>query len=280
MGYGKRLAKHFASLALIAGVWLAAAAAAQAADLHTEGAAPALPVYTAAAGEKNSLTVRQEFGGFRFSDTLATISASGGCFNLSQHDAFCPASADPKVDLGDRNDRFGLHGSVAPDVHGGSGNDRMELKSDGYGALDGGRGDDTLIMSGNAPPNLGGTLVGGWGNDKLIVRGSSGALMVGGRGKDRLTVRTFTPFSKLDGGPGNDRETGGPGPDRILGGGGDDRMRGRGARDRYIGGPGDDVVGARDGVDERISCGPGDDFARVDAHEIFILRCNRVVRPG
>jgi hypothetical protein len=41
-------------------------------------------------------------------------------------------------------------------------------------------------------------------------------------------------------------------------------------------GPGDDVVQARDGVQEYIDCGPGVDWARVDATDV-VTGCETVV---
>jgi Ca2+-binding RTX toxin-like protein len=64
----------------------------------------------------------------------------------------------------------------------------------------------------------------------------------------------------LDGGRGSDKLSGGPGKDVLKGGSGRDR------------------IGARDGVRDRISCGPGRDVARVDAFDKVLRGCEVIRR--
>lgn len=89
----------------------------------------------------------------------------------------------------------------------------------------------------------------------------------GGAGPDRLV-----------GGRGRDCLLGGAGPDRLLGGPGDDRLVGGPGHDLISGGPGDDRIFARDGVRDRVECGPGDDLAVIDRFD-RIRGCERVKRP-
>ena len=65
----------------------------------------------------------------------------------------------------------------------------------------------------------------------------------------------------LDGGPGDDRLTAGPDADDL------------------VAGDGNDLIDARNGVEDSIDCGPGDDTAIVDAREDGVLDCENVQSP-
>ncbi len=104
--------------------------------------------------------------------------------------------------------------------------------------------------------------------------GTDGAdRLVGSRADDRIRGRAGDDIlygragaDALFGDAGKDRLFGGPGGDTLLGGAGNDRLNGGAGADILIGGAGNDVIRARDGVRDRISCGPGRD--RVIADEI------------
>jgi Ca2+-binding RTX toxin-like protein len=135
-------------------------------------------------------------------------------------------------------------------------------------SVEGGDGGDTLI--GTAGPNRltgeGGKdeLRGAGGNDRLVGDGGGG-VFVGGGGQDDTMV----------GGPGDDVLEGERGDDRMFGRSGDDRfLAGRG-RDDVFGGPGSDRVRAQDGRVDRIRCGAGTDFIRVDAMIDLLSGCEQ-----
>jgi hypothetical protein len=95
----------------------------------------------------------------------------------------------------------------------------------------------------------------GDGNDALTTSGVSIPLLVaGGNGDDNL-----------EGGNADDVLAGGPNNDTLTGGGGVDAFFGEG---------GNDIIDARDGIAERISCGSGNDQAGNDFTDI-IAECER-----
>lgn len=120
------------------------------------------------------------------------------------------------------------------------------------------------------------SVVGSDGPNKIIVTGSA----KGQGGDDDISGQ-----GTLDGGAGNDRVVGvgktndtiigGDGDDYLEGGFGDDNLDGGTGKDSYIGdttatntiGVGNDIINARDGVAESVSCGPGSDKATVDAND-------------
>jgi Ca2+-binding RTX toxin-like protein len=105
---------------------------------------------------------------------------------------------------------------------------------------DGGRcvgtaGDDTMLGRAQADDMSGRT-----GNDTMSGRGGPD-VMVGDIGADNI-----------NGGPGNDRLEGGSGADILNGRKGDDR-----------------IFAARDRDSDSITCGPGQDFARVSPVDVI-----------
>jgi Ca2+-binding RTX toxin-like protein len=134
------------------------------------------------------------------------------------------------------------------------GGPRDPLRSGGCAVVrEGTSGADTL--NGTAAADL---LLGLAGGDVLRGRGDDDCL-IGGSGKDRLV-----------GGPGHDRLTGGAGADTLTGGPG---------VNRYDAGAGNDVVNARNGRAELVSCGTGRDRATVDRSDT-VRGCERVARAG
>jgi hypothetical protein len=123
---------------------------------------------------------------------------------------------------------------------------------------------------------------GGRGNDRLS----------GQRGRDRLLGNRAA--DKLFGGPGRDRMLGGPGndglggrggadrmsggkgPDRLNGGGGNDRLIAGGATNRLSGGGGNDRLFARNGFEDKVRCGRGNDRVVADADDNVLPDCEQV----
>jgi putative metal-binding protein/hemolysin type calcium-binding protein len=93
-------------------------------------------------------------------------------------------------------------------------------------------------------------------------------------GNDTLSTLGVTNRMQLAGGTGNDQLSAGAGADVLAGGAGDDTLVGGPGADSYFGEAGNDVIEARDGIPERIACGPGDDQARNDFTDI-LAECER-----
>jgi hypothetical protein len=118
-------------------------------------------------------------------------------------------------------------------------------------------------------------LRGGAAND-CLEGGPSGDVLSGGPGDDRLSGGFGS--DRLFGDDGNDVLKGGTRNDVLFGGPGDDQLLPGPGADRVSAGAGNDVVNARDGVRERIDCGPGSDRARVDRRD-RVSGCEQVARP-
>ncbi len=134
--------------------------------------------------------------------------------------------------------------------------------------------------------------IGGPGPDTL--KGTSSGDTLSGRG-DGDTLRGRGGNDKLRGGSGDDEIKGAKGRDRIIAGGGDDVLIGGKGRDTLnpgkgedgvnmvdgveLAGPGPDVIRARDGAPDQISCGDGNDKAFVDAEEEGVYDCETVIEP-
>lgn len=102
------------------------------------------------------------------------------------------------------------------------------------------------------------------------------AVKKGSTGPDSLvgTPRADT----ITGLAGNDSLYGKSGADKLLGGPGDDRLRGDGGQDKLMGGAGDDLLLAKDGVVDKVNCGPGaDDIAVVDSVDLASADCEQKV---
>jgi len=134
---------------------------------------------------------------------------------------------------------------------------------------------------------------GGAGDDTL--KGTSKDDDLAGKGGNDL-LRGLKGKDFLRGGGGDDELKGSKGPDRLLGGGGDDILIGGKGKDTLnpgkgedgvnmrdgeeLASPGPDVIRARDGAPDQISCGDGNDKAIVDAEEDGVYDCETVVEPA
>jgi hypothetical protein len=125
---------------------------------------------------------------------------------------------------------------------------------------------------------LQGTSTGCTGGGAVAIncpRGSSLSVDLGG-GADRFRASTVNAPISVAGGDGPDDLSTGTGADVLAGGGEGDTLDGLGGVDQFFGETGDDVIEARDGNAERISCGAGADEARNDFTDI-IAECERGV---
>jgi hypothetical protein len=233
------------------------------------------PVYTAAPGEANALTVSNTGSSLVVSDPGAIITTSWHyqpcTVSSDQHTATCPiqgASGGLAVDLGDGDDHAQVHPYATPypirvsNVEGGAGDDVIEADT---GPLSGGAGDDTLTITGGGGTTMSGGpgadhLVGGPGND-LVAGGPGDDLVDGADGADSL----------YDGTPENPTDDG---RDELVGGPGNDQLYARGGVDTLRAGDGSDTIFAADAVTaagsstastpDAVDCGAGDDGGLLD----------------
>ncbi len=240
--------------------------------------------YKAAPGEANALTLVLDSTDLVLTDTGATALPSSlkGCTEVpvtTGVSARCPAPGKLlfHLDLGDGNDHI-LGDMLLPritlDVNAGDGDDIVE-PGDGDDYIAGGPGLDTLY--------------GGYGNDTVIgqegddwLRGSPGSdvidggagfdFIVGDSGADQLFGGGDIDFilagagaDFVDGGGDFDAIDGEGGDDTLRGGAGDDDLKGGGGSDVVDGEGGDDILRARDGEPDSLTCGAGNDVAKVDA---------------
>ncbi|MFG2748351.1 calcium-binding protein [Streptomyces xanthophaeus] len=174
---------------------------------------------TAAVGLSNTISVWQAGDTIRVRDTGDTVTAFGGCTQVSADEAVCPGAGgltELVVHAGDQADSVTsslaspgvtLVGGAGDDsLYGGSANDTLE-GDEGADFLSGGAGNDTL--TGSSGPDR---LFGGPGNDSIEGRGGSD-IINGGAGNDVVS-----------GGNGNDHVIAGTGNDYIEGGSGRDTL--------------------------------------------------------
>jgi Ca2+-binding RTX toxin-like protein len=236
--------------------------------------------FTAAAGERNTVTLRADGPDVLVSDATAAVQAGSGC----QPEAMvvrCPLAGwyGRFVDLGDGDDtmtvdsRFGGGGAI---VDGGTGDDVLMGEGAGENNFTGGPGADMLIGGEGNDDFTGGpgadVLIGGEGNDSFgdgdpddeqsldRYEGGGGNDGLGYPGRHRALRLdlaagatadgdVFTGIERAAGGEGDDVLAGTDGPNELGGGLGDDVIVGRGGDDALAGGPG------ADGLDG----GPGND---------------------
>ena len=107
-----------------------------------------------------------------------------------------------------------------------------------------------------------------------------------GEREDSATVSIDIPTTLL-GGPGADRLQGGPATDQLSGDDGDDTLAGGGGADVVLGGlgvdeasgeAGDDDIRVRDGIQDVVRCGDGNDKVDADTLDEIAADCETVVR--
>jgi Ca2+-binding RTX toxin-like protein len=150
-------------------------------------------------------------------------------------------------------------------------------------------------LSGNGTPkfaivgtNKGDRITGTNIADRIIGLGGNDRLD-GGRGNDCIEGRTggdnisgALGNDKLYGSSGNDHLNGGPGTDYMSAGSGNDSINGAYGRDNAIGGAGRDFINvATAGPAAKVSCGSGNDVARINNNERRrVTGCERVAVFG
>ena len=246
------------TLGVAAATLLSGASAADAAGVV---AGPAGISYTAAAGERNALTVTFDAAAstVTFTDTGAII--TGDCEALSASSVRCPATTSTSivVDVADRGDSVVLE----------------DFSADGPDAtVDGGDGGDT-ITGGAAADRL----TGGPGEDRL--QGGLGADAIEGDDPgdpsvfdddtvdygDRTEPVTVTLAGGDDDGQAGESDRlsgvedviGGAGADTLTGDLGSNRLDGSGGDDRLDGGDGNDDAVGTDGASDELIGGAGSD---------------------
>jgi hypothetical protein len=165
-------------------------------------------------------------------------------------------------------------------------NPRVAISFDGV-ANDGRPGEnDNLLGIEKVDASVSGTFTGGPGADDFFIRAafndSAPSAVSGGGGPDKLVGHDW--METIDGGPGDDVIEGGLNDDTLTGGPGRDRILGDSSQDtcnflacRY---PfGNDTIDARDGEQDSIDCGVGEDRAIVDAIDV-VSGCEQVDAAG
>jgi hypothetical protein len=230
-------------------------------------------------------------------DGPSTIDAGGGSDN-----PIYGGGGDDAIDGGPGNDL--LFGDAGDDtVDGGPGDDALEgipgagLEPPHTGGSDtysGGGGGDSLVYTGRTEDLA-------LSNDGVANDGAAGErddigadvkALYGGTGNDTLTGSPTrdvlvgdTGDDKVTGGGGDDALYGSSGNDTVEGGAGQDYLEGDGGDDVLTGGPdtdafygespldydsGRDQIFARDGLSERVACGPGIDSAQADLTDVLL----------
>jgi Ca2+-binding RTX toxin-like protein len=286
--------------AVLALVALAAVGAADAAHASTASGRPAQ--FTAAAGERNVLTLDAGSGGWaQFSDAGAPVSAGPWCAPLPPGKALCDPDADPRdtdgggvgVELGDGDDEATIRWVPGTDTHpgvlrvsAGPGDDRVASSANGLIRFDGGDGNDTLTTG----PSAGAYFLGGRGAD-LMASSAACCAIAGYDDHDASGVRVTLDATANDGaaGEGDDVRTSGvvgsSGPDVIAGDAAANSLAGAGGADVLDGGAGDDSIDAtlrygdaaagRDGRDA-VTCGAGNDVVAADDDDKVAVDCERI----
>ena len=264
-------------------------------SINCSGPAPGQANYTGSLNLDDVDTGEVQFMG-------GTVTASGTDKGLVERRA-APRRVRPRIKASCFDSGVGNHGSDTIEVSGNIVTVPAKGDENGDGVPDPPPGGGTPPPSGGQPPagpcavrqegtpsgdTLTGTaagdlILGLGGNDVLRGLGEADCLdggagadrLSGGVGDDRLTGGAGA--DRLNGEAGDDRLTGGAGTDRLVGGGGADRLIGGAGNNRYIAGSGNDVIDARNGIAEVVSCGPGRDRARVDRRD-FAPGCELVSR--
>jgi hypothetical protein len=190
---------------------------------------------------------------------------------------------DPAHDVVDGGAGFDLVSDY--DQPGKDFNPPVAISFDGV-ANDGRPGEnDNLIGVERLESSVHGTFAGGPGDDQFFVKANlteGPSTITGGAGNDRLTG--WDHDETIDGGPGDDRVEGGYSDDVLTGGPGRDQIFGDSTTDTChllsCKVPfGNDVINARDGEQDTIDCGVGQDRATVDAIDV-VANCEIVDKSG
>lgn len=244
---------------LAAAAWLivGSCASAQATRVGLRGHALTL---VASRGEASRVTVSLRGGRVWFADLGGKVSLGhrSKCQRVSPRQVRCSRHGVRLISLslGRGPDRATVSASVpaavAIEIRGGRRRNRL-YGGRGYAVLIGGSAGDTLVTGSG-----GGELYGGSGNDKLVGQG----------------------YTYMNGGPGNDLLIAGRGGGELHGGPGNDRLVAGAVATDIFGEAGNDTVWARNGEQDTIDCGDGQDTAYVDTQEDGVFDCENVISPG
>jgi Ca2+-binding RTX toxin-like protein len=227
--------------------------------------------FTAAPGERNTVTLRADGADLLVSDVTAALQAGSGC----QQEAMtvrCPLAATfgGVADLGDGDDTMTVDsrfGGASVSVDGGAGDDLLTGEGSGGDDFTGGPGADMLIGGEGSDDFTDGDpddaqspdrYEGGGGHDLLSFAGRHRGLRLDLAAGATADGDVITGIEQAVGGEGGDVLAGTDGPDQLGGGLGDDVIVSRGGNDALDGGPGADGLDGGPG-DDRIEGGSGAD---------------------
>ena len=132
------------------------------------------------------------------------------------------------------------------------------------------------MLAVSAGAALAATETGGSGND--VLKGTDGPdTLRGGSGAD--LIFGFRGADLLYGNSGWDRIHAGAGPDVVSGDSGADVLHAGLGQDNIFGDSGNDVVYAKDGYQDYIDCGSGNDWVQYDAFDV-LKNCEAGPLPG
>jgi Ca2+-binding RTX toxin-like protein len=112
-----------------------------------------------------------------------------------------------------------------------------------------------------------------------LIEGDDGANTLVGTPRGDA-IYGYGGADRIEGRGGGDALHLGGGSDEGYGGDGDDRLHLGGGSDEGYGGRGDDYIGAVDGSEDAIFCGPGSDRARANPGDNVAEGCERIIRDG
>jgi Ca2+-binding RTX toxin-like protein len=145
---------------------------------------------------------------------------------------------------------------------------------------------DNVIGVEKVHSHVHGTFAGGPGDDEFVVLANlteGDSTITGAGGNDRLSGHDYN--EAIDGGAGDDRVEGGMGNDTLKGGPGRDQVFGDATGDLcgyyYCKIPfGNDVIDTRDGEQDTVDCGAGEDRLAADAIDVVAANCEQVDKSG
>jgi hypothetical protein len=214
-------------------------------------------------------------------DDRVTVGCAGNNIDLGSGDD--DAAMSPRiigagantVTGGDGNDR--ITGVVDADTFQGGGGRDILRGGAGNDAIDGGSGRDTIEGGTGTDATSGGD-----GTDVVSYEDRAGTepvtISLDGAANDGAPGENDAVGADVEdaiGGAGDDTIFGGGGSNEIEGGDGGDVIDGLGGRDTIDGGTGNDRVTSRDGVQESVDCGEGNDLAVTDAFD-SALNCETI----
>lgn len=243
--------------------------------------------FIAAPGEVNDLVVSATSRSAKFFDYKATLTPGRGCSAAAHGTIRCAATSADRLNIwaGDRDDsvRVSPTSAIFASVYGEDGDDALRGGIHG-GELHGGHGDDLLTAASD-----GDHLYGEQGNDQL--KGSTeGDYLSGGDGNDRVDYsdRRESVFVTIGAGSNgrvgeNDYVSGdienvfsGYGDDVIVGSDTPNEINASSGDDTVDAGDGADVILARDGDSDSVTCGGGTDTIQVDALDQAEVTCEAI----